>query len=169
VSADDDYQAGTAYALWLACFCGLFGIHRFYLGKPVTGLLYLFTFGLFGIGQVLDLVRMRSMVEEKNLALMERRQRLLGHMPQRALPAMPAAPARDPQEELRQALTRAAAERGGTLSVTQGVLATGKDFKDVEAALDTMVRSGYVDITNDGDSGIVVYSFGELVPRAKSS
>ena len=48
-------DAGIAYLLWLLCFLGLFGIHRFYTGRWVTGLLWLFTAGLFLIGQVIDL------------------------------------------------------------------------------------------------------------------
>jgi hypothetical protein len=42
-------------------------------------------------------------------------------------------------------------------------MATGKAFKEVEHALDDMAKSGYVDITNEPDTGIVVYRFGELV------
>jgi len=38
--------------LWL--FLGGIGIHRFYLGYPFIGLLYLFTGGLFGIGWIID-------------------------------------------------------------------------------------------------------------------
>jgi hypothetical protein len=34
---------------------GCFGGHHFYLGKPMKGLLYLFTFGLFTIGVFFDL------------------------------------------------------------------------------------------------------------------
>lgn len=44
-----------AYVLWLLCFLGFFGIHRFYSGRWVTGLIWLFTGGLLLIGQIIDL------------------------------------------------------------------------------------------------------------------
>lgn len=34
---------------------GVVGIHRFYVGKTLTGILYLFTGGLFGFGWIVDL------------------------------------------------------------------------------------------------------------------
>ncbi len=39
----------------LLIFLGLFGIHRMYLGKWVTGIIYLLTLGLFGFGYIYDL------------------------------------------------------------------------------------------------------------------
>jgi TM2 domain-containing membrane protein YozV len=38
----------------LLTFLGLFGIHRMYMGKWLTGAVYLLTFGLFGIGYIYD-------------------------------------------------------------------------------------------------------------------
>ena len=43
-------------ALLLLVFLGLFGVHRFYVGKIGTGLLYFFTVGLFGVGYCVDLI-----------------------------------------------------------------------------------------------------------------
>ncbi len=37
-------------------FIGICGMHRFYAGKFWTGLLWLCTVGLFGIGQIIDLI-----------------------------------------------------------------------------------------------------------------
>ena len=39
----------------LLTFLGLFGVHRFYMGKWVTGILYLVSGGIFGIGYLYDL------------------------------------------------------------------------------------------------------------------
>ena len=43
-------------AVLLCLFLGEFGIHRFYEGKIGTGLLYLFTLGLCGVGVLVDLI-----------------------------------------------------------------------------------------------------------------
>lgn len=43
-------------ALLLCIFLGYFGIHRFYVGKIGSGVVYLFTFGLFGIGWIIDII-----------------------------------------------------------------------------------------------------------------
>lgn len=42
--------------LILAIFLGWLGIHRFYVGKMGSGILYFFTFGVFGIGWFIDII-----------------------------------------------------------------------------------------------------------------
>jgi TM2 domain-containing membrane protein YozV len=68
-AADRRFQAGPIdYSLaWiLLSFLGLFGVHRFYLGKWLTGLLYLCTAGLLGVGWLYDLWTLNSQISEIN-------------------------------------------------------------------------------------------------------
>ncbi len=41
-------------SLLLCLFLGYFGAHKFYEGKAGMGIVYIFTFGLFGIGVIVD-------------------------------------------------------------------------------------------------------------------
>ena len=43
-------------ALVLCIFFGFFGVHRFYVGKVGTGILYLFTGAFCGIGWLIDII-----------------------------------------------------------------------------------------------------------------
>ena len=54
----DSHSLLMGYALWLF---GFLGAHRFYYGKRVSGTLYLFTFGLLGIGWLFDLFWMPAL------------------------------------------------------------------------------------------------------------
>lgn len=51
----------------LLTFLGLFGAHRFYLGKWITGIIWLCTGGFFLIGYLYDFLTLNEMVSEKNL------------------------------------------------------------------------------------------------------
>ncbi len=55
--ADRRYKAGPIdyTAGWiLLTFLGLFGVHRMYMGKWLSGILYLLTGGVFGLGYLYD-------------------------------------------------------------------------------------------------------------------
>lgn len=54
----------VAYLLWF--FLGFLSLHRFYLGKIGSGLIWLFTGQLFGIGWIVDLFLLSGMVENYN-------------------------------------------------------------------------------------------------------
>lgn len=52
----------------LLTFFGFFGIHRFYLGKWLSGLLYLCTGGLAGVGYLYDYWTLNLQVDARNRA-----------------------------------------------------------------------------------------------------
>lgn len=52
-------EAKRTLVLFLVClFVGVYGVHRFMQHKFFTGIIYLFTFGLFGIGWFIDIVKL---------------------------------------------------------------------------------------------------------------
>ncbi len=57
----------AAFVLWLLGLVGLCGLHRFYVGRVGTGILWLFTLGLLGVGQLFDLFFLGSMVRNANM------------------------------------------------------------------------------------------------------
>ena len=64
-----DYDKQThlksmGYVLWLF---GFTGAHRFYFGKPISGTIYFFTFGLLGIGWLIDLFLIPSLDRQAEL------------------------------------------------------------------------------------------------------
>lgn len=52
------------YLVWIF---GFIGAHRFYYGKPVSGTIYFFTFGLFFIGWIVDLFFIPRMEREADI------------------------------------------------------------------------------------------------------
>ena len=69
--ADRRFVAGTTdytVAWLLLTFVGFFGLHRFYLGKWGTGILYLLTGGLLLMGILYDLWTLNQQVSEVNHA-----------------------------------------------------------------------------------------------------
>lgn len=61
-SGDVDYTVGWV----LLTFLGVFGIHRFYMGKWLTGLLYLLTGGVLLLGVLYDYWSLNEQIDELN-------------------------------------------------------------------------------------------------------
>jgi TM2 domain-containing membrane protein YozV len=157
-------KVANAYLLWLGCLLQLNGLHRLYNGKIGTGLLWLCTFGLFGVGQLVDLFLIPSMVDEYNTKLRAKMGVSAAGVPL-ARPVyneVVAVDVKRTREQLMVRLLKAAAARNGKLSVTQGVMDTGASFAQVEATLKEMLKSGYVEVDNHPETGIVIYNFLEL-------
>ena len=161
-------STGVALVLWL-CFGGL-GIHRFYLKRPHAKTMLILTLvGLalsvviigipilfaIAIWVLIDLFFIAEWVAEYNS----------GGTPGATavvLAQQPQPAAAEEPKDLQTLLLHEAEKRDGRLTVTHGVMATGKTFKEVEACLGEMVSSGYVDVDNEPESGVVVYVFADM-------
>ena len=64
VSGNIDYTV----AWLLLTFAGLLGLHRFYMGKTITGIIFLLTGGLFLVGFIYDLCTLNEQIDELNCA-----------------------------------------------------------------------------------------------------
>ena len=171
------------YLLWL--FGGLFGLHKFYLGRPFVGLFYFFTGGGFFLGWAIDFFTLPRQVQIANLLFQNRSESpsstihrefeslklrlysLLGSDSTRSPSTWRASlqqmvKPRPSDDELMLGLLRAAQKHAGRLSVTAGVMETGAPFTEVERVLKAMTQSGYVYVDNDPATGVIVYIFKEL-------
>ncbi len=61
---NDTHLKSVGYVLWLF---GFTGSHRFYFGRPISGTIYFFTFGLLGIGWIIDLFLIPSLDRQADL------------------------------------------------------------------------------------------------------
>jgi TM2 domain-containing membrane protein YozV len=134
-----------AYILWGLGFFGLCGLHRFYLGKPVSAIIWFLTFGGFFIGQIVDLFLIPSMVQERN-------HYLSGSMNMgKAVLQGDAHPM--------QKLLKAAKDNGNVLSLGQAILMTNLPPNEVKELLKDALRQGLAEIDNEPNSGAVRYHF----------
>lgn len=131
-----------SYGLWCLSLVGFCGIHRIYNRKPLTGFLWLFTFGLFGIGQLIDLLLIPGMVERANRQLS---------------PPMPVE-GRQPVDRQLLRLARICGEQGFTLNDALIDLELPMQFSslDLQKEIDKLLEVHLLDVGNDA-RGRVVY------------
>jgi hypothetical protein len=152
------YRLSIAYFLWLISGFGVLGFHRFYLGRFGTGLLWLFTGGLGGIGALFDLFYIPTMVRDENLKLGYRNV-LFGdpdfHVSERRV---------DPghKESLEKIILRTAKKNGGVATPGEVALEGDIPIEEAKKALEQLVSGGYADI-RVRKSGAMVYVFTEFL------
>lgn len=160
--ADSQKRLVMSYLLWTGGFFGFSGLHRLYNGKILTGLLWFFTFGLFGVGHFIDVFFVPGMAENHELKRLKARYgSSLYDLADE--PVVATQTVQQPNHEAKMVgLLKAAERRGGQITVTQAVMDTSMSFEDTEALLKNMVKSGYVGVDNHPVTGVVVYHFDEL-------
>lgn len=141
--AQERRSLAVSYLLWCLCLVGVCGLQRFYNRKPLSGLLWLFTFGFCYIGQLIDLLLLPKLVRQANHALLvESTDRVDGI----------------PIERQLLALARRAGERGFTLNdaVLELQLPPGVNSGVVREEIQRLLHSELLDVGND-ERGRVVY------------
>lgn len=149
-----NYSRGTAYLLWALCLFGVSGIHRFYLGRIGTGILWLCTWGLFGIGNIIDLFTIPGMVDSET-------ERLPGPVPNRIAPTAATATAAA-ADSIETVILRAARAHGGVVTPTQVAVGGEYGLDESKACLDDLVTRGHAEL-RVRKSGGMVYVFPDLL------
>lgn len=159
-------NVGIAYLLWLTGLLGIAGTHRFYNGKYVSGTIWLFTFGLFGFGQLIDLALIPGMVEEKNLKYstlygspITNNQTVVVNVADYITPSVSASQASPAQSDI-QIILQLAKNSSGGVSIADCVIATGKPIEEVKKTLLELSTQGLLEVANRQDNGAIVYRIG---------
>jgi TM2 domain-containing membrane protein YozV len=162
----------VSYLLAALGFLGISGVHRFYLGKPITGIIWFLTGGLFTLGTIYDLITMESQVREANRYALPAGQGMLppgaapypaqGYAPGYAPPAPdPSADLRNPEVDLELRVLKLARMRGGKLTAASTAAELAIPVAEADTKLTDIAKAGHanVEIT---DEGAVVYDFPSL-------
>lgn len=132
---------------YFLCAAGLLtpiaGLHRFYLDKPLSGTWYLLTWGFFGIGTIIDLIRMPILVDECNM-------RRLFFQQYRFPRSRFSSPER--------AILKSAEANDGVVTVQMVALSSGLNMAQAKTELDRLHQENFCDKDVDED-GNVIYQF----------
>ena len=159
------YSTFIAYLLWFLSFFGVLGLHRFYLGKIPTGLLWMFTGGLFGIGTIYDFFTLPGQVREANIrnALFNR----TFHGPQswRHVNDGEARIIREKaKESIERTILRLAKDNKGILTISEVALAANIAIDEAKNYLENLVSKGILEL-RVRKTGALVYVMPDFMDR----
>ncbi|MCL2184781.1 MAG: TM2 domain-containing protein [Treponema sp.] len=157
------YNKFIAYLLWAVGGFGALGLHRFYLRKIPTGILWMLTGGLGMIGSIYDFFTMQSQVDFANY------QKAIGNMPKPSDIGSPMRHVTDGQshivhekDTIERIILRIAKENKGTLTVSDLALAANTPIEEARKALDDMVTKGHAEL-RVRQSGSLVYAIPDIL------
>ena len=151
------YSLEVAYLLWFLSGFGALGLHRFYLGKIGTGLIYFFTGGLFLIGGLADFFLLPSLLRDANLR--QRYRSILydeGEM-RRVHPA-----GRSARPSIENVILRTAKGQGGVVTPAEVALEGDIPIEEAQQHLEKLAKKGFVEMQVK-ESGRIVYFFPEFM------
>ena len=156
---------GTAYLMWFLSLI-IPGLHRFYLGKVGTGLLYFFTYGFGAIGTIIDFFMLPRMVRVANLEYKYKAALMAGDIDFQ--PRMRRAQPVHRKESVEKTILKAAKTHGGM--ITPGIVAIDGDITIDKArdALETLAKKGYAEMRIK-ENGVIIYCFPEFLDETRKA
>lgn len=154
------YDLRIAWFLWLVGGLGTLGLHRFYLGKTGTGILWFFTGGGLVVGTIYDAFNMRRLVEDANMRDSYRSSLASGR------PFQPGLASPEKPESLEKTILKAAQASGGAVTPGELSLLANCGLEEAKKALDKLASAGHAEI-RVRSSGVVVYVFPEFLRDGK--
>jgi len=152
------YSLALAYLLWFCSGFGALGFHRFYLGKIGTGLIWMFSGGLCGIGCIFDAATLPRQVREANVRFaVDARVRSELGCGGSASPGRGAGRREDPEKTV----LRVAKANGGFVSPGEAALEGDLGVDEFKELLEKMAAKGHAEM-RVRSNGVVVYFFPEF-------
>lgn len=147
VAGAERRSVAVSYLLWCGSLVGVCGLQRFYNRRPISGTVWLLTFGLCFVGQLLDLLLIPDLVQRANQPLLL--QEALNAAESAALPSL--------ERQLLQ-LARRSGRRGFTINdaLLELQLPREADSAVVAAEIERLLHGQLLDVGND-ERGRVVY------------
>ena len=164
------YSTIIAYLLFFLSGFGILGLHRHYLGKHATGLLWLFTAGLGTFGSFYDLFTLPSQVREANIrqAILEEavRKKVTGKPDWRRVDDGQSRVIQE-KESIERVILRLAKTNKGILTASELALSANVPIEAAKKDLDAMVSKGYAEL-RVRQSGALVYTIPDLMSGDES-
>ena len=168
------YSVFIAYLLWCVSGFGALGLHRFYLNKIGSGVLYFLTGGLFMVGGIYDFFTLPLQVRDANLEAKYRKALEHGMNPKIAPPAgspdagapgQGKAPRRDSIERV---ILRTAKANKGVATPSEVALEADISLDDAKKQLEQLVQKGFAEVRVT-KSGNLLYVFPDFTTEETES
>ena len=158
------YSTGIAYLLWFLGGFGALGFQRFYLGKIGTGLLWMFTAGLLGIGSIYDLITLSRQVREENfkLAVINGARNPHNGINWRNVNDGKIRIVTEKKETIEYQILKIAKTNKGIITASELALVSKTTIEEAKKALDAMVSKGHAEL-KVRQSGSLVYAIPDLM------
>jgi hypothetical protein len=154
------YETGIAYLLWFLGGFGTLGLHRFYLNKVGTGILWICTGGMVGIGAFVDLLTLPAQVRDANM----RKSYKLALAGGQGLPLAAPAAAKDSIERV---ILKTARRNSGYVTASEVALEGNYGIEEAKSALEKLSAKGLAEM-RIRTNGAIVFVFSEFVREGQN-